>query len=156
MAHDLIAKLISGGQTGVDRAALDIGLDVGLSIGGWCPKGRLAEDGIIPMTYPLEETPSSHYFQRTEWNVRDSDGTLILTRNHPTGGTALTILTARRLDKPHLVIDLTTNPNHQVAVSWISGAGITVLNVAGPRERSCPGIYHEVFDWLHKLLGNHV
>ncbi len=152
VSHVLIAKLISGGQTGVDRAALDVGLAAGLLIGGWCPKGHLAEDGMIPMTYPLQETPSPHYSQRTEWNVRDTDGTLILTRNDPTGGTALTIHIAQRLHKPHLVIDLTANPNPHVAASWISHTGITVLNVAGPRESTCPGIYHEAFDWLEKML----
>ena len=78
MLHNFIAKLISGGQTGVDRAALDAALAAGLPIGGWCPKGRLAEDGVIPLRYPLQETPSQQYAQRTRWNVRDADGTLIL------------------------------------------------------------------------------
>lgn len=155
MPHTFIAKLISGGQTGVDRATLDFGLRAGLLIGGWCPKGRRAEDGTIPTRYPLQETPSPRYSQRTKWNVRDTDGTLILTHVHSTGGTALTIHTAQRLHKPHLVIDLTTNPNPYVIASWISQTGITLLNVAGPRESTHPGIYHETFDLLQKILGNH-
>lgn len=124
-------------------------------MGGWCPKGRLAEDGIIPMTYPLQETPSPQYAQRTRWNVRDADATLILMRDEPTGGTALTIHTARRLHKPHRVIDLTTQPDPQAVALWITQEGITVLNVAGPRESTCPGIYDEAFDWLQKVLEIH-
>ena len=147
-----LSKLISGGQTGVDRAALDVALAAGLQIGGWCPKGRRAEDGMIPTAYPLQETPSPHYSQRTRWNVRDADATLILTRNAPTGGTALTIHAARRFHKPYLVIDLTTKPEPRDVASWISQTGITVLNVAGPRESTCLGIYQEAFDWLQKIL----
>lgn len=154
MARGLLSKLISGGQTGVDRAALDVAPGAGLQIGGWCPKGRLAEDGVIPMTYPLQETPSPQYAQRTRWNVRDADATLILTRNDPRGGTALTIAAARRLHKPYRVVDLATNPAPDTVVSWISQEGITVLNVAGPRESTCPGIYRESFDWLQELLRN--
>ncbi len=155
MARNFISKLTSGGQTGVDRAALDVGLGAGLFIGGWCPKGRRAEDGIIPTRYPLQETPSPRYSQRTKWNVRDTDGTLILTHVHSTGGTALTICTARHLHKPHLVIDLTTSPDPRAIASWLSQTGITVLNVAGPRESTHPGIYHETFDLLQKILGPH-
>src|SRR5437660_8666127 len=100
----MFTKLISGGQTGVDRAALDVALELGLPCGGWCPRGRKAEDGVIPDRYPLAETPSPSYRQRTRWNVRDSDGTLILVRGRPTGGTALTLASARRLGKPVLVV----------------------------------------------------
>ena len=108
------------------------------------------------MIYPLQETPSSHYSQRTRWNVRDADATLILTRNDPAGGTALTIHTARRLHKPYRVIDLTTKPDPYAVASWISHTGMIVLNVAGPRESTCPGIYHEAFDWLQEMLKSHV
>ena len=155
MSCNFIEKLISGGQTGVDRAALDVALAGGLQIGGWCPKGRLAEDGKIPMIYPLQETPSRHYAQRTQWNVRDAGGTLILTCNEPTGGTALTIHTAQRLHKPFRVIDLMAPEDPHDVASWISQAGVIVLNVAGPRESTCPGIYHEAFDWLQKMLEIH-
>ena len=157
MSHNFIAKLISGGQTGVDRAALDVALAVGLQIGGWCPRGRRAEDGMVPTASPLQETPSPHYAQRTRWNVRDADATLILTRNNdPTGGTALTIHAARRFHKPYRIVDLTTKPEPHDVTSWISHTGMTILNVAGPRESTCPGIYHEAFDWLQQMLENHV
>ena len=152
MLHNFIAKLISGGQTGVDRAALDVALAGGLQIGGWCPKGRLAEDGVIPLRYPLQETPSPQYAQRTRWNVRDADGTLILTCNEPTGGTALTIHTAQRLHKPFRVIDLMTPEDPRDVASWISHTAITILNVAGPRESICPGVYQNAFNWLQKML----
>lgn len=86
-----IDKIISGGQTGVDRAGLDVAIALGIPHGGWCPKGRKAEDGTIPAIYQIQETPKTNYKQRTGWNVRDSDGTLILTLGEPTGGTAATI-----------------------------------------------------------------
>src|SRR5204862_1053873 len=93
----MIARVVSGGQTGVDRAALDVALGLGLPCGGWCPKGRRAEDGPLPERYPLRETPWSGYPQRTQWNVRDSDGTLVLLNGEPDRGTRLTIeLAARR------------------------------------------------------------
>ena len=93
-----------------------------------------------------------HYAQRTRWNVRDADATLILTRQDPTGGTALTLQTARNLHKPFRIIDLTTQPDPRDVASWVSHAGMTVLNVAGPRESTCPGIYHEAFEWLQEML----
>src|SRR5512135_124388 len=102
----MVARIVSGGQTGVDRAALDAARQLGLECGGWCPRGRRAEDGKVASGYPLRETPSEDYAQRTEWNVRDSDATLVLTHGRPAGGTALTIAVARRLGKPLLVLDL--------------------------------------------------
>src|SRR6516225_6787777 len=101
----MIAKIVSGGQTGVDRAALDFALESGVPCGGWCPATRKAEDGPISARYPLTETPTDDYAQRTEWNVRDSDATLVLTHGIPAGGTALTIACAKRDGKPCLVID---------------------------------------------------
>jgi hypothetical protein len=145
-------KIVSGGQTGVDRAALDVALEGGLSCGGWCPRGRRAEDGPIDLRYPLKETPWDGYPQRTEWNVRDSDGTLILTRGAPDRGTALTIELARRLGRPYLVVDL-GQPSDAIAVrTWARTHGIRVLNVAGPRESSCPGIHDEAAAFLRQLL----
>src|ERR687890_540593 len=130
------------GQTGVDRAALDTALQSGIPCRGWCPKGRAAEDGAIPPHYPLLEAPSADYPQRTEWNVRDSDGTLVLTWGTPMGGTALTIAVARRLNKPVVTCDLAEPWDVGIINQWIAAHGIRVLNVAGPRESSHPGIYN--------------
>jgi hypothetical protein len=148
----MIQKLVSGGQTGVDRAALDVTLELGLPCGGWCPQGRRAEDGVIPERYPLRETPWSGYPQRTEWNVRDSDGTLILTNGEPDRGTALTRELAERLKKPHLVIDLDQHPDVSEARTWLLRENIAVLNVAGPRESSCPGIGVQAARFLREML----
>src|SRR5438067_1168563 len=131
-----IEKLTSGGQTGVDRAALDVALELGLPCGGWCPLGRRAEDGTIPERYPLTETPWSGYPQRTEWNVRDSYGTLILTCGTPDRGIALTIELARKRRKPHRVVDLASEADAEEVRLWLEAEGIRILNVAGPRDSS--------------------
>jgi hypothetical protein len=133
----MIDRLISGGQTGVDRAALDVALELGISCGGWCPLGRKAEDGPVPEHYPLSETPLGGYSQRTRWNVRDSDGTLILSWGTPTGGTLLTQEVCRSTGKPHLVIALADESNVvavvQVASDWIAtNLARGVLDAAGP------------------------
>jgi hypothetical protein len=147
-----VVKVISGGQTGVDRAALDTALELGLSCGGWCPQGRLAEDGMIPPYYPIQETPSADYPQRTEWNVRDSDGTLVLTKGSPTGGTAFTVEVAARLDRPCLIIDLADPPDISVVRTWVTDHDIRILNIAGPRESIFAGIYEDAKHFLHALL----
>lgn len=134
-------KIISGGQTGVDRAGLDVALELGLDCGGWCPKGRKAEDGPIPAKYSLREMPSPKYPPRTEKNVRASDGTLILTWGPVTGGTALTVKLARKHQKPYLVVDLSCGGNSQEVRGWLRIYDIKVLNVAGPRESKVPGIH---------------
>ena len=103
----LVEKIVSGGQTGVDRAALDVALKVGIPCGGWCPKGRKAEDGAIPDRYPLTETSSASYPVRTEKNVNDSDGTLILKVGPVTGGTARTVKAAKKLK----ILDLSSGNN---------------------------------------------
>src|SRR5947209_12411896 len=97
-------KIVSGGQTGVDRAALDVALELGLPCGGWCPKGRLAEDGVVPDRYPLDEAPTASYPERTRLNVRDSDATLVLSWGAPQGGTLLTVRACQGQGKPHLVL----------------------------------------------------
>jgi len=148
----MIEKIVSGGQTGVDRAALDVARMLGLPCGGWCPKGRKAEDGPIAHQYPLQETPSDDYAQRTAWNVRDSDGTLILTRGQPTEGTAFTIELAERRGKPHLVLDLSEQPDRAAVQAWITTHRIRVLNIAGPREEKNPGIYAQASQFLRRLL----
>jgi hypothetical protein len=145
-------KVVSGGQTGVDRAALDAARALSLPCGGWCPRGRLAEDGPIDPAYPLVETPSADYAQRTEWNVRDSDGTLVLTRGAASGGTAYTIALARERRKPLLVVDLGTDPDPAEAARWVREAGIAVLNVAGPRESQRPGVGAQARGFLERLL----
>lgn len=147
-----LRKLVSGGQTGVDRAALDAALDAGLPCGGWCPRGRRAEDGPIDTRYPLRETPDPGYTQRTRWNVRDSDGTLILTYGRPYGGTALTLRHARKLHRPVLVIDLCRAPEVGPIAAWLEREGIGVLNVAGPRESARPGIAREARALLAAVL----
>lgn len=153
MSPVLIKKVVSGGQTGVDRAALDVAQKLGIACGGWCPKGRLAEDGPIPAKYPLKETPSCDYPERTEWNVRDCDGTLVLSWGRPSGGTALTIALARRLKKPCLVIDLeTAGLSCEKIAAWIDLYGIATLNVAGPRESPGLPIYRKAHALLIALL----
>ena len=136
----------------MDRAALDAALALGLPCGGWCPRGRKAEDGPIDERYPLRETPSADYPQRTEWNVRDSDGTLVLTRGRPSGGTGLTLALARRLGRPCLVLDLATDPDPGELARWIEAQNISVLNIAGPRESQHPGIQDEARAFLERAL----
>lgn len=147
-----IQKIISGGQTGVDRAALDAALDHGLSVGGWCPKGRRAEDGGIPDRYPLTETPSEDYAQRTAWNVRDSDGTLLIAPTSLEGGTALTRSVADEQGKPVLHV----RPSDPVPVpmirAWATENSVQVLNVAGPRQSEADGIYDVARKTIDALL----
>lgn len=151
-----ILKIVSGGQTGVDRAALDAALACGLPASGWCPQGRRAEDGTIHARYPLIETPSTKYPQRTTWNVRDSDATLILTLRELDSGSKLTTDVARRLGKPCLVASLNSYPgmiNLAEMLPWQLDE--VVLNIAGPRESRCPGIYARAFGFLVTLLKRH-
>lgn len=132
---------MSGGQTGVDRGALDAALEAGFPCGGWCPRGRRAEDGTIDSRYPLAETPTEDYRERTEWNVRDADGTLILGVAPLSGGTARTADLAQTLGKPCLVAAPDGGPDAIARVlEWVLEHGIRVLNVAGPRESGRPGI----------------
>jgi hypothetical protein len=150
----MLKKIISGGQTGVDRAGLDAALKAGIPIGGYCPKGRLAEDGTIPLIYPLVElaSPESHY--RTEQNVINSDGTLILNRGDLSQGTKLTHFYAVEYGKPCLIVQLDNRRDidPKQAVRWIQGHFISTLNVAGPRESKHPGIYQEALSYMEKLL----
>jgi len=143
---------VSGGQTGVDRAALDVALRLRLACGGWCPAGRLAEDGPIDRRYPLRETPSPEPAQRTAWNVRDSDATLVLVRGEPAGGTAFTIAEAERRRRPVLVVDLERPPDRDEVRAWLRSAAAGTLNVAGPRESEAPGIHGSASGFLFHLL----
>lgn len=149
--------VISGGQTGVDRAALDVALLLQIPCGGWCPLGRLAEDGPIPNRYPLCEAGSAKVELRTELNVIDSDGTLILSVGTPTDGTDFTIACAKRYKKPHLVIDLADLPAPAECRTWFEAHEIRVLNVAGPRESHRPGfVYRVAFDFLNLVFSGGV
>jgi hypothetical protein len=153
----MLARLISGGQSGVDRAALDAALELGVPCGGWCPRGRKAEDGPIPERYPLTETPRGGYSQRTRWNVRDANGTLILTWGAPTGGTLLTFDVCRRTGKPHFVHDL-ADPGDQAAAvrtarAWLANLPGGVLNVAGPRASENSAVYERARTFVRGLLG---
>ena len=156
MAGEL-RKIVSGGQTGVDRAALDWALASGVPCGGWCPLGRWAEDGPIDVRYPLPETPGADPAQRTEWNIRDSDGTLIVTlARRMSGGTLLTAGLARRLARPLLHLAKADSPAAEQAESlrqFIGQHEIRVLNVAGPRESGEPGVGEFVAGLLEAALG---
>lgn len=147
-----LRRIVSGGQTGVDRAALDVAIAMGIPHGGWCPAGRLAEDGRIPSQYELTESRSADYASRTADNVRDSDGTLILYRGRLSGGTELTRRLARRLEKPYLLVDLADPPDRQTVLVWLEQHGVQDLNVAGPRESTWPGIAATVRQYLRELL----
>lgn len=137
-----LAKIISGGQTGVDRGALDAALERGFACGGSCPAGRRAEDGMIPGRYPLTELADRSYTARTLRNVDESDGTLILHFGAVTGGTALTLRRCIESGKPRLLIDADATPAEDAAAhaaEFCEARSIAVLNVAGPRASSAPG-----------------
>ena len=144
--------LVSGGQTGVDRAALDAALELGVPCGGWCPRGRRAEDGPLDGRYPLHETETADYRDRTRRNVETTDGTLILAQGALTGGTALTYRVARELNKPCLVVDLARSNTTDVVCRWLTRNAVKKLNVAGPRESTKPGIYAKALDFVRRLL----
>ena len=147
-----LKRIVSGGQTGVDRGALDAAIAAGFEHGGWCPLGRLAEDGRVPPQYQLRETETREYPQRTRQNVIDSDGTLILYRDRLHGGTDLTARLARELDKPLLLIDLSATPDPAQVMQWITASAICTLNVAGPRESSAIGINQQARDFMLCVL----
>jgi hypothetical protein len=133
-------KIVSGGQTGVDRGALKAAIRLGIPHGGWCPRGRLAEDGKIPARYRLREAETADYAARTEKNVLDSDATLILCRGSLSGGTLLTYRLAERHRRPCKVIDLNEPLDAEDLRKWLEDNGVATLNVAGPRESQNPGI----------------
>jgi putative molybdenum carrier protein len=150
--------VVSGGQTGVDRAALDAALSLGIPCGGWCPEGRLAEDGPIPARYPLRELSGADYFRRTRQNVIDSDGTLIVTIGPPSGGTARTIEFCKDFGKPLLEVDAAQVNLEQAAHdvrAFVIEHNIRRLNVAGPRASAAPAAYDLAFALLRKMLNAH-
>ena len=152
----LLKKIISGGQTGADRAALDAAIARDMDYGGSIPKGRNAEDGSIDRQYKkLVELDSAMHSVRTERNVMDADATLIFTRGEPSGGTALTVQYALQHKKPFLLVDVRdtgTAGAVRLIEKWLDETSPTVLNVAGPRESKSPGMYKNVYNILTSLL----
>ncbi|MDH3420009.1 MAG: putative molybdenum carrier protein [Gammaproteobacteria bacterium] len=151
-----LEKIVSGGQTGADRAALDVAMGLELETGGWVPHGRRAEDGRIPVRYAgLIETDTESYQRRTALNVRDSDATLIFSFGEATGGTALSLRLAQSSGKPVLAVDLESLSAQDAAGlirAWLTDTGVRVLNVAGPRESGEPRITAAVTGVLKAAL----
>jgi hypothetical protein len=153
----MLFKIISGGQTGADRAALDAALKFDVPYGGWLPKGRLAEDGALDARYNLKEMPTDSYSARTEQNVIDSDGTVIFSHGRPSGGTDYTREMGLRHAKQMLCIDLNLMSPSDAAssiTSWIQSQKIQNLNVAGPRASEDPDIYGDVFSIIETIVQN--
>jgi hypothetical protein len=149
----LIKKIISGGQTGADRAALDFAIYHDIAHGGWCPKGRLAEDGTIEPTYQLQETSTKKYPQRTEKNVEESDGTVIFTvAPKLTGGSKKTAQLAAKRGKPWLHLHSGLYDKEQQLIAFIERNRIETLNVAGMRQSKEPEIYGFVKNTLEAAL----
>ncbi len=151
-----VRKIVSGGQTGADRAALDWAIAHQIEHGGWCPQGRLAEDGPISARYQLRELAGAGYRQRTRRNVEDSDGTLIVNLGYLDGGSLETRKFAQRFHKPHLVLQLDGDDSrsHTLKVlTWLRLELVQTLNIAGPRESKRPGMYAATLDLL-KCLSN--
>jgi len=162
----MIKEVISGGQTGVDQAALEAAINLGIPYSGNCPKGRIAENGIIPAKFKnLKEIigefkfEKENYDARTKKNIEDSDGTLIIVPKIPlpskiTDGTLLTINEVKKQNKPFLLIDLSKNQDINITqiISWINHYQVSKLNIAGPRESSIPGINRLAFNFITKML----
>ena len=151
----MIEKIISGGQTSADQAALDAAIKLGIPHGGWIPKGRLTEDGPLPDKYNLIEMPTASYPERTKKNIRESDGTLILSHDRLTGGSEYTEQWVRKYGKPMVNIDLTRVTPFDTAVlinDWIVNYDIKVMNVAGPRASKDSKIYQSVLDIIESVL----
>ncbi len=155
-------RIISGGQTGVDRAALDFALENDILCYGWCPKGRKAEDGIIPDIYPLKETKSPNYKSRTIKNVEESQGVLVFVDGKPDKGTVYAIDHAEKKNIPVYIVHFSMNITDQETgiLSLLGDLDITSINIVGPRESKSPGIYKKTKSFLEELLfrlgGEHV
>ena len=154
-------KIISGGQTGVDRAALDAAIEMGVPYAGWCPKGGWAEDlprapGLLAIYDGLRETPLLSPRQRTKWNIRDADRLMVLVDRagvKVSQGTEAARDLADRLDKTHIVLDLDVSDALERALAWLGeGERSASLCIAGPRESEAPGIYAKTRDFLRELL----
>ena len=164
-----LTKIISGGQTGVDQAALRAAKARGLTIGGWCPPGRACESGVIPLEFPLSETPQDRSpdapdvprSQRTGWNVRDSDGTwvIVIGGSNRSGcptisdpGMKWTVECARRYGRPLLVCEVDARNAKEKAEQWLATNPISTLNIAGPSEGTSPGIGDLAYHLLQAVL----
>ena len=148
----MIQRIISGGQTGADRAALDWAIANNIQQGDWCPAGRRAEDGVIPDLYCLRETPQRDYRQRTKWNVRDSDATLIITPTAElTGGSLFTQEWAQKISRPCLHVFRCNEWPEWIRIFFETNS-IAILNVAGPRSSGAPGIEQFVHEVLDEML----
>lgn len=151
----MVIKVISGGQTGVDQAALDAAIASEVNHGGWLPAGRITEAGPLSTRYNLVEMKTKSYSKRTRKNVMESDATLIISRGQLSGGSALTAAIASELRKPCLHLDLQVYDNTKavtVVKSWLQDYSTDVLNVAGPRASSDTSIYRDAYDILTEVL----
>src|SRR2546423_2759682 len=156
----VVRKVVSGGQTGVDQAALRAAKNCGLEIGGWCPPGRGSEAGVIPAEFPLQETeqerssnaPDVPRSQRTEWNVRDSDGTLVVRGAKEGAGTKWTIACANRYQRPLMITGVDDAEASDKIRQWLAANPIAVLNVAGPSEGTSPGIGAKIYTLLKHVF----
>ncbi len=161
----MLERVVSGGQTGVDLAALDAAIEQDIEIGGWCPRGCINETGLIPTKYrpflkEISETFQSeqeNYDARTKANIQDSDGTLIIVPEKQLyqqvqDGTKLTVEEVMRVKKPYFIFDLSKEEAVVECIDWLKKEGILSLNVAGPRESSCPGIYKQTCNVLFELF----
>jgi len=151
----MLKEIISGGQTGADCAALDFAIKAGIPHGGWIPKGRKTEGGVLPDKYQLQEMSTASYSKRTEQNVLDSDGTLIVSHGKLNGGSALTRKLAEKHKRPHIHLDmnkLSVNDAVDALRVWIGNNEIMILNVAGPRASKDPDIYSVTAKVLETLF----
>ena len=153
-----LAKIVSGGQTGVDRGALDAALEAGFPCGGWAPVGRVAEDGPIHERYPLQELAGAGYEERTLQNVLDSDGTAILYTGPLEGGTRQTMVNCVEHGKPVELVDTSRIAPGEAArklAHFIEQNRVSVLNLAGPRASKWPGAYQYAHSTVRHLLSDY-
>jgi hypothetical protein len=154
---DRQVKIISGGQTGVDRAALDAALKHRIDCGGWCPAGRLDEFGRIPDRYPVNELERGGFTERTLQNVKDSDGTVIIYSGKLSGGTEQTVRFCLEQQRPHQLLDASKIPAEEAArliAGFVRNHKVDILNVAGPRESEWPEGYDYAYRALEAFLTN--